>query len=132
MRSGVILVALSGWLVLAGCAQPSRQEIKLVHVVLFKVKPGCPPEMRQEMREDAERLLADLPMVRGLWLGTPADTKTPDRPMVKDDYDLGLAVLFDDVDGLNDYLEHPDHVTFARRHDPRCDLRVFDIVTPGP
>lgn len=132
MRKGMILAALSGWLLLHGCAQPAQRDARLVHVVLFNLKPGSPSGMQQEMREHAECLLAGLPTVRGLWLGPPADTKAPDRPMVKDDYDLGLVVLFDDVKGLNDYLDHPDHVKFAQRHDPRCDLRVFDIMTPEP
>ena len=131
MKSGIVCVALSGWLVVTGCAQPLRQEIKLVHVVLFKAKADAPPEIQQEICADAKRLLAGLPTVRGLGLGPPADTKTPDRPMGEDDYDLGLVVLFDDMKGLNGYLAHPDHVTFAKRHDPRCDLRVFDIMAPA-
>ena len=104
---------------------------RLTHVVLYMFEPGVPSDKAQRMRTDAHGLLAGLPTVRDLWVGTPADTVRPDRPMVKDDYNFGLIVLFDDVQGLDDYLAHGDHLEFARRHDPQCVLRIFDFEGPA-
>jgi hypothetical protein len=124
---GAFLFLVLGCLLAVGCALRSTGDTGLVHVVLYRIKPDAPPGTREEIRRDVEALLAGLPSVRGLWLGTPAATKKPDRPMVHDDYDLGLVVLFDDLQDLEAYLAHPDHVVFAERHDPRCELRVFDV-----
>ena len=131
MKLAVACVVICGSSLLTGCGQPLSQRTGLAHVVLYDFRPDAPPDAREALCADAQALLSGLPTVRGIWLGTPADTKTTGRPMVHDDYDLGLVVLFDDLDGLNEYLEYPDHVTFARRHDPRCNLRVFDVVSPA-
>ena len=96
-----------------------------VHVVLFKLPEGSSAEA--ELRTDIDRQLRSLPGVESLVLGSPADTKRPDRPMVDTDYDVGLLITFKSQDALEEYLAHPQHIEFAKKWDGLCELRVFDF-----
>ena len=99
-----------------------------VHTVLFRLPPGTDPEKTDGLIDDIRTQLEPLPTIEGLWAGRPASTKTPERPIVDDDYDVGLMVLFKDEKALNDYLNHPTHAAFARKWDALCTVRVFDFV----
>ena len=99
-----------------------------VHVVLFSLPEDAGQHEATEILNEIDTLLRPLPTVHGLWAGSPADTKAPDRPMIDDDYDIGLLVLFENKQGLDDYLEHPDHVVFAKKWDSRCTVRVLDFL----
>ena len=109
-----------------GCAssEPLTRTAPFVHVVLFKTKSGT-PEATATIVRDVNEMLARLPTVKGLWVGSPAPTNT--RPIVDTNYDVGLLVLFEDQKGLQEYLDHPTHVEFAKKHDTECQVRVFDF-----
>jgi hypothetical protein len=97
----------------------------LVHVVLFRLPPEASADEAGALMADIEGRLAGLPMVRSMHWGVPADTKT--RPVVQDDYDVGLLAVFEDRAALEAYLAHPDHAAFAEYWDTRCGVRVFDF-----
>jgi len=104
-----------------------NRESPLVHVVLFTLPSTAAPEDRASLLSDIESKLRPLPTVKGLWAGGPADTKTPDRPVVDQDYDVGLLVLFENKAALESYLDHPEHEAFASKWDTYCTVRVFDF-----
>ena len=112
---------------LGGCAarEPLSRSAPFVHVVLFKAKTGSGEAASAEVIRDVQEILAPLPTVKGLWVGPPAPTNT--RPIVDASYDVGLMILFEDQKGLQEYLDHPKHVEFAKKHDTQCDVRVFDF-----
>ena len=120
-------LALAALVCTDGCAarRTLERSAPFVHVVLFKTRAGG-PEAAAGIVRDIRTMLEPLPTVRGLWIGRPAPTN--DRPIVDVNYDVGLMILFEDQKGLQEYLDHPVHAEFARKHDTRCDVRVFDIV----
>lgn len=125
---GIALVATA---FLSGCSiwcQPGAESAPFVHVVLFKTGAESPDAASAALMRDIRELLAPLPTVRGIWVGRPAPTDT--RPIVDANYDVGLLLVFDDQEGLQDYLDHPLHVQFAEKYDTTCEVRVFDFTTP--
>ena len=96
-----------------------------VHVVLFEIHEAADPEDTDALITDIDTLLRPLPTVRHLERGKRADTAV--RPIVLTDYDVGLLVLLDDKAGLDAYLTHPDHVTFATKWAARSRIRVMDF-----
>lgn len=116
-----------------GCSSPQTpdtdtalsESAPFVHVVLFKTRSESPDSAAAALMDDIREKLAPLPTVRGLWIGRPAPTNV--RPIVDANYDVGLLILFDDQEGLQEYLDHPVHVKFAEKHDTTCDVRVFDF-----
>jgi hypothetical protein len=115
-------------LLAAGCLAPEPLHISapFVHVVLFKMKPDAPAKAKDDMIADME-MLAGIPAVKSLWVGFPAPTKTPARPMVDDDYDVGLLILVAHQAGLEEYSNHPRHVKFVEKYGSQIDVRVFDF-----
>ena len=116
---------------LAGCQPPYALSTSapFVHVVLFKAKPNAPAGSMEELIRDLRDGLSAIPAVKGLWVGRPAPTKTPERTYVIDDYEVGLLVVTRDQQGLDDYLNDPRHQEFVKKHGASFDVRVVDFTT---
>lgn len=86
---------------------------RLQHVVLVELLDKG--DLAQ-MLADSDRLLPQIPTVRGYVAGTPVDIG---RGNVAKDYDIGLVVQFDDEAGYRAYLAHPLHEQLAQKWRPR-------------
>jgi len=76
----------------------------LVHVVLFDFKPDVATQKRQSILDLARVKLAAIPGVMNLLVGKAATDKC--------DYPFALSMYFDDLQALETYRAHPDHVHF--------------------
>ena len=115
----------------AGQANQSRvrKVAPYVHAVIFHVKKDAPEGEVAALISDAHELLAPIPSVRELRVGRPAEKSTPD--LAKKDFQVGLLVLFDDFEGLETYLKHPQHLKYVDKHLNHVDLeklQVYDFV----
>jgi hypothetical protein len=103
-----------------------------VHCVYFWLNDGVPEEERRALMNDCEDMLAEIPTVRHIWSGVPADRP---RPVVDSSYDVGLCVVFDDVKGHDVYQTHPIHDEFIKRHKQHWKrVQIYDHHrgTPAP
>lgn len=91
----------------------ARMPGPLQHVVLVELTDKS--EIAA-MKAESDRLLPQIPSVRGYVCGSPVDIG---RGNVAKDYDLGIVVQFDDVAGYRAYLEHPIHVELVQRWRPK-------------
>lgn len=133
LAAAVLILALS-----SGCAAPYplSTAAPMVHVALFKFKPGTPATATEDFLKDAKKLLVPIPVVQGIWMGRPAPTRSQLRPFVIDDYDIGLTVMVEDDRALEAFLEDPRHRQFALKYDPLTEVRVVEFNPrgsgPGP
>ena len=126
-----VLAALL-WLC-SGCASnggdgrlPSRPA-SISHIVLISLNDLA----------DADALLADcdarltrIPSGVAYAAGKHVDTG---RENVLADYDVGLYIGFDSLDGYAAYVEHPDHVGFVNDWRPRIRrLDIRDVLDDSP
>ena len=81
-----------------------------VHTVLFHLKKDLTPDAVAEF-ESALNSLKAIEVSRATYIGTVADTK--DRPVVRSDYSYNLTILFDALDGHNQYQVDPLHKAFV-------------------
>ncbi len=92
------------------------------HIVMFKMKPEyegkTAMENALEAKERAEKLTDLVPTLRKLEVCINTEKASPDN------YEFALVCEFDDMDGLNAYQKHPDHVAFGKFINPRRDLRA--------
>lgn len=80
----------------------------LVHSVYFWLDKRLPETERKRFREGLGSL-REIESLRGFYTGTPAATR---RPVVDSTYDYALTVLFEDLQGHDDYQNHPLHKRF--------------------
>ena len=81
-----------------------------VHTVLFHLKKDLPPDAIAEFEAALDSLKA-IKASRATYIGTVAETK--DRPVVRSDYSYNLTILFDDIEGHNQYQVDPLHKAFV-------------------
>ncbi len=75
--------------------------------------------------DDCDRLLRPIQSVRSFAAGPHIETG---RESVLSDYDVGLVIGFDTVDGYAEYVEHPLHVELVETWRSRiAAIRVYDI-----
>src|SRR4051794_39551243 len=79
-----------------------------VHLVLFRPKPDVSAADRQAMF-DALAAAAAIPSVKRFHIGTRVTHDAAYERLMRDDYPYTAVIEFDDLVGLQAYLEHPAH-----------------------
>jgi len=103
-----------------------RGPASFVHTVIFHLKTDAPANETDSVIADTQKLLARIPSVREIRAGRPAE-KASDRAVK--DYQVGLLVLFDDVEGLHAYIDHPLHKEFVANHEKNFEkVVVYDFL----
>ena len=140
-RAGLLGAALALALIVAGVVianlavaaenraeKPKASAAPYVHVVVFTVKKDAPEGEVEGLIADAHELLAKIPTVRSLRVGRPSEKST--GKFIKTDYQVALAITFDDYDGMKTYLDHKFHQQYVKRHIDHLDtdkLTVYDF-----
>ncbi len=81
----------------------------VVHVVLFRPKANISDESRQEMFAALNAAATGIPTVRRFHVGTRAMHGAAYEKLMRDDFPFAAIVEFDDLGGLQAYLQHPEH-----------------------
>src|SRR5262245_16094396 len=98
-----------------------------IHTVIFYLKKGTPKESISDLISDSHTMLAKIPSVKGVWAGRPAEKSTP--KFAATDYDVGLLVLFENYEGLQEYIDHKLHTEFVEKHAKNFErVTVFDFL----
>jgi stress responsive alpha/beta barrel protein len=109
----------------AAAASRADTPAPFVHVVIFYLKKDAPKEAADAIIADAQKL-TKISSVRALWAGKPADKSTP---VAAKDYHAALTLTFDDADGLQKYIDDPQHVEYAKKHRPNMEkVVVYDFI----
>jgi predicted RNase H-like nuclease (RuvC/YqgF family) len=80
-----------------------------VHSVILKLKKDD-DDQTKTVFEEANKTLAKIDGVRGVWIGKPAENGTPE--LAQKGYRIGVVVLLDDADALQKFLDDPLHKQF--------------------
>lgn len=102
------------------------QDTPLVHHVFFWLKN---PESSEDLSALLEgiRGLGEIPEVKGVHAGVPADTEK--REVVENSYHASEILLFDSLEDQAKYQKHPLHHKFIEDHAHRwAKVTVFDSV----
>ena len=87
----------------------------IAHVVLFRPKPDLPAADRQGLADAFAVALRSIPSVRRARFGPRVTHGRAYEQLMRADYPLAAILEFDDLAGLQAYLEHPAHETLAAR-----------------
>ena len=90
------------------------------HIVLLKMRDDIDAQQKETelkvIKAGLEALLGVVPTLRSMEVGLNCN------PAEK--FDLALISTFDDLDGLNAYAVHPDHVAVGKRIRAMLDVRA--------
>lgn len=79
------------------------------HIVLFRPKPTVTDADRQAMFEALTSASTGIPTVRGFHVGNRIKHGRPYEHSMEQSYPYAAVIEFDDLDGLQAYLNHPQH-----------------------
>jgi hypothetical protein len=81
----------------------------LAHIVLFRPKPTITDADRQAMFDALVAASDGIPSVRRFQIGARVKHKPQYEQMMSEDYPYAAVIEFDDLAGLQAYLQHPKH-----------------------
>jgi hypothetical protein len=81
----------------------------IAHVVLFRPRPDLTPSERDGLAGMLATALRSIPSIRRARVGRRVTHGRPYEQLMHVDYAFSALLEFDDVAGLEAYLEHPAH-----------------------
>lgn len=85
----------------------------IAHVVLFTPKRQLSREVRQTLAASFSAAITRIPSVRRARIGRRVTHGRPYEQVTATDYSHAAIIEFDDMDGLNAYLNDPNHDQLA-------------------
>ncbi|KAH7324535.1 hypothetical protein B0I35DRAFT_406329 [Stachybotrys elegans] len=99
----------------------------IYHIVLFKLKPGTPAEVIEQMRAAGNAMLGVVPGLRSFHLGPPL-ASTAHRAQ---GYDMGLVTTLDTEEQVLAYATHPAHLVLHNIRIGVCtETLAYDLEVP--
>jgi len=80
-----------------------------IHVVLFRPKPEVTESDRARMFEALTIAAKEIPSVRRFHIGNRVTHGAAYERMMTQDFPFAAVIEFDDLAGLQAYLQHPKH-----------------------
>jgi hypothetical protein len=100
------------------------------HVVLFRPRVDLKADDRAALVEAFERALRDIPAIRGVRVGRRVMFGAAYKEHGRDAFEFLIAIDFDDLAGLQSYLQHAAHADLAVRFTDASSAAVvydFDV-----
>ena len=100
----------------------------IAHVVLFRPKADLDPSSRGELASAFEDAIHAIPSIRRARIGPRVMHGRPYEALMRSNYPYAAVLEFDDLSGLEAYLEHPAHERLASRFfDAFEDALMYDF-----
>jgi hypothetical protein len=87
----------------------------IAHVVLFRLKRGLADESRDGLAQALSHAARGIPTIRRVRVGSRVTFGRPYEQLMTTDYSFAAILEFDDIGGLQSYLDHPLHEQLAQR-----------------
>jgi hypothetical protein len=85
----------------------------IAHLVLFRPRPKLSDADRRGLADALTQALRDIPSIRAARVGRRITHGRPYEALMQVDYSYAAVLEFDDMAGLQAYLEHPAHEALA-------------------
>ena len=86
----------------------------LVHVVLFRPRAEISESDREAMFAALHAAATRIPAVRRFYVGARVTHGAAYEPLMAADFPFAAIIEFDDLPGLQSYLDHPDHENLGK------------------
>ena len=95
--------------------EPADGSCVITHVVLLRPRAGLSADERRDLADAFRTAVRTIPSIRRVRLGTRVKHGRQYEQAMRVDYEYAALLDFDDVGGLQAYLEHPAHEALAAR-----------------
>lgn len=105
-----------------------------LHIVLFRPKAGVSDADRQALLAAIEHAATQIPSVRRFHIGRRARHGRGYEQQMTQDFPYAAVVEFDDLAGLQAYLQHPAHENLGARFHEMLDVGLiydYEMEAPG-
>jgi Stress responsive A/B Barrel Domain len=106
-----------------------------LHIVLFRPKPHIAESDRLAMFDALRAASTGIPSVRRFHVGRRVTHGRPYENLMTEDYPYAAVVEFDDLEGLQAYLEHPRHEDLGRLFYALLEAGLvydYEVLSPEP
>jgi hypothetical protein len=86
----------------------------IAHVVLFRLKPALSEETRDSLANSFSRAAREIPSIRRARIGSRVTLGRDYERLMAIDFPFAAILEFDDVPGIQAYLDHPAHEQLAQ------------------
>jgi Stress responsive A/B Barrel Domain len=105
----------------------------VLHIVLFRPKPNVNDADRRAMFDALHTASTRIPSVRHFHVGKRVLHGAGYEMLMSADYPYAAVIAFDDLEGLQRYLEHPHHEELARLFYALLDAAmIYDYEASSP
>ena len=87
----------------------------IAHIGLFRPRAGLSDDARRSLADALSAAIQDIPSVRRARVGMRITHGRPYEQLMRTDYSHAAIIEFDDLAGLQAYLQHPTHDALAAR-----------------
>jgi len=87
----------------------------LLHLVLFRPHSDLSADDRRGLADALALVVKDIPSIRRARIGRRVTHGRPYEQLMRVDYQYAAVLEFDDLAGLQAYLQHPAHDALASR-----------------
>ncbi len=87
----------------------------ILHLVLFRLKPGLRDDQRDALAATLVHATRDIPSIRRTRVGSRVMLGRAYEQLTTTDYSFAAILEFDDRNALQTYLDHPAHEQLAQR-----------------
>ena len=108
--TGTLLAACTNTAIKNDTKQNHMESGLIIHSVYFWLKEGITQEEEQEFLKFFD-ILKTIPGSKEIYIAKPAATHP--RPVVDNSFSYHLLMTFDNMEDINTYENHPDHLSAA-------------------
>ena len=87
----------------------------ILHVVLFRPRPGLANDQRQALAKAFASAIDNISAIKRARIGRRRTHGRPYEQLMREDYTHVAILEFEDLAGLRAYLEHPAHTDLGSR-----------------
>jgi hypothetical protein len=112
----------------AKTARPALILTMVWHLVLMKPRGDLSSADRHALISAFDRAIRDIPTVRDVRIGQRLTHGAGYEASAPDSADFAISIAFDDLAGLQTYLEHPSHKELAARfYESLSSALIYDF-----
>lgn len=110
LKAGVVVASIGS---VISCSKSESTYGPIIHSVYFWLKEGLSAEEEADFPGFFE-MLRGISSVQTLKYGKPAPVNP--RPVVDNSFSYNLIVTFENIDDINNYETHPDHLAAIEKY----------------